>query len=63
LAKKRIQVSSQLVSAIRGRTVRRRSSDQVNVNQLVAAKSLVDHVGGIRQARQAIEAIEKLGAT
>jgi len=60
LAKKHIRVSPQLVSAIKGRSSGRTRTDRINMRQLLAAKSLVDQVGGIGEARKALEMIAKL---
>jgi hypothetical protein len=78
MAAKKIKVSSNLVSAIkgklkggtvrsavrRGRPVKRRGGDgngSISIDALLAAKRLVDEVGGVERAKEAIDVLGRLG--
>jgi hypothetical protein len=79
MAKKRVKVSSNLVSAIkgklkgatvrsaarRGRPGKRRSrgagNGSISIDALLAAKRLVDEVGSVERAKEALEVLERLG--
>src|SRR4051812_32464293 len=61
-----LKVSAQMVSVLKGKTNgggrrgRRRSVGNVNVDALVQAKKLVDQIGGIAQAQEALSVLSKL---
>ena len=69
LAEKGVSVSSQMVSHVKARSKmrrRRRKAEAggqtvgLSITNLIAAKKLVDTVGGIEKAREAINALAKL---
>ena len=63
LAKKRIRVSPQMVSMIKskaGGRKKRKQNGHVGMDQLIAAKVLVQRCGSISEAKQAVSALAKL---
>ena len=66
LKQKGIRVSAQMVSVLKGKQKRglrgRRAAANglLNANSLIQAKALVDRVGGIAQAQEALAVLAKL---
>src|SRR5262245_30388511 len=65
LKKKGLKVSAQMVSVLKGKANaggrrRGRSAGNVNVEALVQAKKLVDQLGGIAKAQEALAVLAKL---
>jgi len=57
---KRIRVSPQQVSMVKSKMASPKTSGNVRMDQLVAAKVFVQKVGSIGEARQAVTALAKL---